>query len=494
MDTQNKNDRSGSRLALTGGLIVIIAIVVIAGVSWLLYQRTVSLLSDNLRERLLSIGTTEVANIDPNDIQDLQVESDWTKPAWSRVVHQLKKAKDNNPNIVFMYIFRKAKSDPTNMVFVADAESINPYANVDGNPLNEVDANQDGKVEPDGADQLQWPGQFYPSPPAEAFDAYNGPLTNKNLYSDAYGQVMTGYAPIKDANGKTIAILGTDIRANDFFTVTTQTLYPFLLFIAFLILTIVALAIALIKIWNKRVEIFAELDRQKDELLSIVSHQLATPVSSIRWNVEMMQDGDLGKFTKEQGEALSGLYSIAGNLSDLVSMILDVSRIQLGRVKIEKQELDLKAFFKEILEIIEPKAKEKGMQFIKSIPDDFPSAKLDKRYTHMTIENLLSNAIKYTPKEGTVNFTVEIKDNILYCQVKDTGMGIPKADQDKIFGKLFRASNVRNAVDGNGFGLYVAKGAIEAQGGKIWFESEEGKGTTFFVELPLTTSEKNKSK
>ena len=103
----------------------------------------------------------------------------------------------------------------------------------------------------------------------------------------------------------------------------------------------------------------------------------------------------------------------------------------------------------------------------------------------MTIENLLSNAVKYTPEKGEVDFTVTITGNTLHCVVKDTGVGIPKADQEKIFGKLFRASNVRNTVDGNGFGLYVAKGAVEAQGGKIWFESEEGKGTTFFVELPL---------
>lgn len=228
-----------------------------------------------------------------------------------------------------------------------------------------------------------------------------------------------------------------------------------------------------------------ELDRQKDELLGIVSHQLATPVSSMRWNLEMMLDGDLGKFKKEQEESLKSLQSIATDLSDLVSMILDVSRIQLGRIRVDKQELDLSSFFKEIMEVIEPKAKEKKVQFTKLLPKKYPKAELDKRYTRMTIENLLTNAIKYTPEKGKVQLKVELHENTLYCEVKDSGVGIPKQDQGKIFGKLFRASNVRNTVDGNGFGLYVAKGAIEAQGGKIWFESEEGKGTTFFIELPI---------
>lgn len=482
---ENIKEKSG-KFSFFGAVIIFAAIIVTVGVSWLLYRHTVNLLTENLRERLLSIATTQAANIDSDDIQALKVEEDWKKPEWSRIVSGLKKAKESNDNIVFMYIFRKKMANPLEMEFVADAESINPYANLDKDPTNDVDANNDGIIEPDGADNLQWPAQDYPEPPVETFEAYNGfPITSHELYEDAYGQVLTGYAPIKDKQGSIIAILATDIRADDFFTVTTQTLYPFLLFVFFLIIAIVVLAIAIIKIWDKRIEVFAEIDRQKDELLSIVSHQLATPVSSVKWYLEMMKDGDLGKLSEEQLKHVTSMQEVAVNLSDLVSMILDVSRIQLGKMHIEKQELDLNQFFKEIIEIIEPKALEKKVNLVKKLPANMPVAQLDKRYTHMTIENLLSNAIKYTPEGGQVDFTVTLVGDRLRCVVKDTGVGIPKADQEKIFGKLFRASNVRNTVDGNGFGLYVAKGAVEAQGGNIRFESTEGKGTTFFVDLPL---------
>jgi two-component system sensor histidine kinase VicK len=126
------------------------------------------------------------------------------------------------------------------------------------------------------------------------------------------------------------------------------------------------------------------------------------------------------------------------------------------------------------------------VSFAKAVPGNLPTVKLDKRLTRMTIENLLTNAVKYTPENGKVNFTVEKRGNMLHCEVSDTGCGIPKAEQAHAFDKLFRASNVRNKIEGNGFGLYVAKGAIESQGGKIWFESTEGKGTTFYVELPIT--------
>jgi signal transduction histidine kinase len=102
----------------------------------------------------------------------------------------------------------------------------------------------------------------------------------------------------------------------------------------------------------------------------------------------------------------------------------------------------------------------------------------------MAVQNLLTNAVKYSPEGGNVDFTVEIKDNILHCTVKDNGCGIPKKEQEKVFGRLFRASNVQRK-EGNGFGLYIAKGAIVAQGGSIWFESEENKGTTFHIELPI---------
>lgn len=227
-----------------------------------------------------------------------------------------------------------------------------------------------------------------------------------------------------------------------------------------------------------------ELDRQKDELISIVSHQLATPVTSVKWYIEMLLEGDAGALNEEQKKQLSTMQEVTEDLVDLVGMILDVSRIQLGRMKVDLAPLDLGAFFAEVLAVIEPRAQVKKQQFVKTIPASLPTASLDKRLMRMTLENLLSNAVKYTPEGGKVELTVTATGRLLRYEVRDTGCGIPREEQEKIFGKLYRATNVRN-TEGNGLGLFAAKGAAEAHGGNVWFESVAGKGTTFYVEVPI---------
>ena len=477
-------------LTLIGLSSSVVAVAIAAGVTWFLYEHTVSLLTDNLRQRLLSIVTTQVANIDANDVEELQVEEDWKKPEWRRLVTQLKRSKDHNGDIVFMYIYRKNKDDPTQLEFVADAESLNPYANSDSDPANDVDANKDGLVEPDGPDYLQWPGQEYPDPPEDTFPAFDRPITSRDLYEDAWGNVLTGYAPIVNENGFPIAVLAADIRADDFFTITTQTLIPFIAFILGLMGLILILAYSLIKIWNRQVELVEKLDRQKDELISIVSHQLASPMTGLVWGLQSMEDGDLGEISEEQKKHVQLMIGTAEGLSDLTRTLLDVSRIELGKLKMDRSKTDLNKFFDDLLPMIVDRAKQKNVKFHSAIPK-LPEGYIDPRLTRMTFENLLVNAVKYTPEKGKVDFTVALKGHKLVCTIADTGIGIPKAEQPKIFGKLFRASNVK--VDGNGFGLYVAKGGIEQQGGTIRFESEEGKGTTFYLELPISPPPGQKS-
>lgn len=445
--------------------------------TYYLQNYTKKLLRERLNERLIAIVSTAALQFSGDEIQEIRklgLDAFGT-PIYEKNIYQLQAIRSANKNIRYTYIIGKT-DNPNQVIYIADADAL------EAEP--KIDFNEDGMI--DNQD-ISKPGDIYDATDAPVMrnEAFQYPSVDQDLTVDSWGTFLSAYAPIFDENDIVVGALTIDVNVDDYIVLINETFIPFLVFIIALLLLITFLTFFIVKTWKNRVKVVQDLDRQKDELLGLVSHQLATPVSAIKWNTEMMLDGDLGEFNVEQKKVLLSFQDITKELSDLISMILDVSRIQLGRIRVDKQELDLGTFFKEILDIIQPKVQEKKVKFVVDIPKNFPAAMLDKRYTHMTIENLLTNAVKYTPTKGQVSLKVSIKKNILHCEVEDTGVGIPKAEQAKIFGKLFRASNVKNSIDGNGFGLFVAKGAIEAQGGKIWFTSEEGKGSTFFIDLPL---------
>ncbi len=460
-------------------LAIILCASVIAVVTYLLQDYTRSLLRQNLDARLISTAGVAALAFDGDEIERLSLagENAFSDPAYRKNVLKLQRVRRQIKDSLYAYILRQTE-DRNTVTFVVDADAIS------NTPV--IDFNEDGEV---NDDDVSTPGEAYDASevPALLGPAFVKATVDAEPSSDEWGNFLSAYAPIKNSGGVVVGTLTIDVEVSEYFRTVQATVLPFALFIALLILLITTLSAYLVKSWKAEVELAKEVDRQKDELLSMVSHQLATPISSVKWYVEMLLDGDLGKLSSEQQESLNTVQSVASGLSELVSMILDVSRVQLGKMKVEPQELDLAAFFEEILAIIEPKAIEKKVLLVKELPKEWPKAKLDKRLTRMTIENLLSNAVKYTPSNGTVKFKIKIDQGKLFCEVTDSGCGIPEKDQDKIFGKLFRASNVRNSVDGNGFGLYVAKGSIESQGGSINFKSKEGVGTSFFVMLPLNT-------
>lgn len=183
-----------------------------------------------MQEKVKAIAATGVLDIDSKDIDALQVESDYLKPEWAKVVNALKRIRLNNSDITFVYIFRKSKDDPTKLEFVSDSHSMNPYANTDKNPNNDVDADNNGKIEPEGGDKLQWPGQSYPIPHDEVFSAFNGPTATSNFYEDSWGRYLTGYAPIKDISDKTVAVLAVDMREGKLGQLNAQSFTPLLFF------------------------------------------------------------------------------------------------------------------------------------------------------------------------------------------------------------------------------------------------------------------------
>jgi signal transduction histidine kinase len=428
--------------------------------------------SANLAKKIEPLYQIERLVFDRTEILNFINDSGLTKDWIYDVTQKMKAIREINNNIKYVYLLSPT-DNPLISKFVTDSDTLIPIDWDNNAILDEIE------VPP-------LPGEDYDlSGIPAAIKAFDGSISVMDeLYTDKWGSFLSGYAPIFDSSGKVVAVLGMDIQVDDFTKLIRETLIPFIVLALLLLLLLSIQTVVLSKIWKSRVEIIKELDRQKDELLGIVSHQLATPISALKWDFEMLLDGDIGEIKEEQKDFFQKLQGVTAHLSDLVSMILDVSRIQLGKMKVDRTELDLNTFFGDVLNIMDAKAKEHKVNLTSSLQPKMGTGNFDKRLMLMIIENLLSNAIKYTPEGGKAKIETKIENSILKFSVSDTGCGIPKKDHDKIFGKLFRASNVRS-VDGNGFGLYVVKGAVEAQGGTIRFESFEGKGTTFFVEIPL---------
>ncbi len=229
-----------------------------------------------------------------------------------------------------------------------------------------------------------------------------------------------------------------------------------------------------------------EVDRAKTEFVSLASHQLKTPLSAINWYAETMLEQEIGKLNRKQKEYLENLYSSNRRMIELVNSLLNVSRIDLGTFAVEPKPTDLRQIADSVIAEFNPVVAEKRIELAKLYAADLPSINVDPKLTRIIFQNYLSNAIKYTPPGGTVTVELSKVGGEIVWRVADSGFGIPAADHHKIFTKLFRSENVREQeADGTGLGLYIVKSIMEAVGGRVWFDSLEGQGSTFYAALPL---------
>jgi signal transduction histidine kinase len=233
-------------------------------------------------------------------------------------------------------------------------------------------------------------------------------------------------------------------------------------------------------------ERLAEASRMKSEFINIVSHNLRSPITNIKWVTEFLTSKDVKMTEEKKDEYFNHLRDNIARMIELVDELLIVSRIEEGSLPIRKKEDSLEKLVSSLLDRSKVYAEASNLKISFYPQKNLPNAFFDSVLLKLAVENLIDNAIRYTRKGGKIDIWLEKRDNYLYFKIKDQGVGIPSKDQHFIFQKFFRSENaLREQTKGSGLGLYITRLIVEKSGGKIWFESEEGKGTAFYFILPI---------
>lgn len=237
----------------------------------------------------------------------------------------------------------------------------------------------------------------------------------------------------------------------------------------------------------------AEVDQAKTEFVSLASHQMKTPLTAINWSIQALESDPKLRLTKDQRELVNGIRESNQKMIKLISGLLNISRLELGTFSVNPELINVRPIVKQTINELSDLAKSKKLEVKTSFQAKLPQIKADPNLLSIVLQNLISNAIKYTPEKGSVKIRVEADKQNMYFSISDTGYGISEDDQKELFNKLFRSEDVKEkGIEGTGLGLYIVKSIMDATGGKVSFESELNKGTTFYFNIPLKGMKKKK--
>lgn len=238
----------------------------------------------------------------------------------------------------------------------------------------------------------------------------------------------------------------------------------------------------------KNVTHFQEMSEAKTNFISVVSHELKTPISSINMSLRLLKDKRIGSLNEEQSELISSIQSDVKRMKKTTAELLDISKIETGNIQLNSQRARPLDLLEYAFETMIMQANQKDISMKINCDQDLPAVKADLQKTVWVLVNLISNAVRYTPSQGTITMKAEDKPRVIQFSVIDNGRGIPVEYRDKIFQKYFQVHSDQDGAGGSGLGLAIAKEFINAQGGEIGVESELGKGSIFYFTLPKMES------
>ena len=419
-------------------------------------------------------------NIDFSGHDALRTPADMQSPIYERIYSDLRLATKTCPEVTYIYTMRPQKG--TTWEFVLDATL-------------EKDSNQNGLIDDDEAQAVI--GELYDTADfPEMREALIDPTADHHITSDAWGDWISGYAPIHNAAGATIGVVGVDISAENYFDERNTILKLIgLTMLIVLVASLIFLSIGVTLVERESKKIQETLKIRNSDLetevrkrtlslkkfILVVVHELRAPLTSIKWGLELIAQN---RHPRKETEQLKQIEGILNNLLNLISKLLDANRVGIQKLPIEKRIDNFSEVVQNSINEFQPQAEFKNLNLKIEMPAKIPAFAFDSKRLMQVLNNLLSNAIKYT-KKGSIKVEVSInkQKRRLHVAVHDTGLGISQADQKEIFQPFVRVG--KNNETGSGLGLVITKGIVEAHGGSIGVTSERGQGSTFWFELPM---------
>jgi signal transduction histidine kinase len=229
-----------------------------------------------------------------------------------------------------------------------------------------------------------------------------------------------------------------------------------------------------------------KLDTAKDEFVSMASHQLRTPLTSVKGYISMVLEEDAGKISDAQRHLLSEAFTSSERMVHLINDFLNVSRLQTGKFMVDRRAIDLAKVTGQEVDSLKTTAHARNLKLSYRKPSHFPVLYIDEGKIRQVIMNFIDNAIYYSSEYSTITISLAAEAGDIVLRVHNDGIGVPESEKAHLFTKFFRAANARKQrPDGTGVGLYLAKKVITAHGGSMVFDSEPNQGTTFGFRLPI---------
>ncbi|MEA3295616.1 MAG: ATP-binding protein [Patescibacteria group bacterium] len=228
------------------------------------------------------------------------------------------------------------------------------------------------------------------------------------------------------------------------------------------------------------------VDIMKTDFISLAAHQLRTPISTIKWTLRMLVDEDFGEITRTQRKFMERIYKTNEKTIKIIDDLLNMVHIEQGTYLSKKKTIDIEKLFKNSFNFFKKDIKKKGIEFEIRTQKNLPKIKADQEKIQMAINNIFENAVKYTLEKGKIIVSLKHDKKEIKVCVRDTGVGIPFNQQYRVFSKFFRGARaITIDTEGTGLGLFIARNIIEAHNGRIWFKSQQGKGSEFYFTLPI---------